>query len=87
MSNSVIQILIFMLCTFSLGLFLGWVLWRFGGASKQALDSMNTEVEFWRNNLEQCRIKLGNEQVKLAALQEEKANLKKRLASLKTQST
>ncbi len=82
MSISLLQIFVFMLCTFALGLVLGWVLWRFGGASKQALDSINTEVDFWRSNLEQCRIKLGNEQVKVAALHEEKANLKKRLASL-----
>ncbi len=82
MSPLLLQTFIFMACTFVAGVILGWVIWRFEGASKQALDSLSSEVDFWRSNLEQSRIELANEKTALAALREEKANLKKRLASL-----
>jgi uncharacterized membrane-anchored protein YhcB (DUF1043 family) len=85
MSSFLLQIFAFMFCTFLLGLLLGWLVWRFGGSSRQALTSMNSEVDFWRSNLEQCRLELGKEQNNLAALHEERTNLKKRLASLEEQ--
>ncbi|WP_296428372.1 hypothetical protein [Yoonia sp.] len=81
MSSFLLQMFAFMLCTFLLGLLLGWLVWRYGGASQQALDSVNTEVDFWRSNLEHCRVELGNEQNTVASLREEKAALKKRLAA------
>jgi uncharacterized membrane-anchored protein YhcB (DUF1043 family) len=79
MSSLLLQILAYMLCTFLLGLLLGWLVWRYGGASK---STMNSEVDFWRSNLEQCRRELGNEQNGHAALREETTKLKKRLATL-----
>ncbi len=85
MSSFLLQIFAFMLCTFVLGLLLGWLLWRYGGASKKALNSMNTEIDFWRSNLEQCRNELGTEQNALAALREERTNLRKRLAALQSE--
>jgi hypothetical protein len=68
-----------MFCTFILGLLLGWVAWRYEGVSKRA---MNSEVDFWRSNLEQCRGELGNEQNINAALRDQTATLKKHLSSL-----
>ncbi len=82
MSPLLLQLFAFMLCTFAAGLLLGWVIWRFEGSSKKALNSLSSEVDFWRSNLEQSRIELANERTALAALREEKTNLKKRLASL-----
>lgn len=82
MSSFMVQILVFMLCTFVLGVALGWLIWRYGGASKSAIDSMETEVDFWRSNLEQCRLELAEERNALAALLEESSVLKKRLASM-----
>jgi uncharacterized membrane-anchored protein YhcB (DUF1043 family) len=85
MPSFLLQIFAVMIVTFVLGLFLGWLVWRYGGASKQALDSVNSEVDFWRSNLEQCRVELSDEQNALAVLREERTNLKKRLASLEAQ--
>ena len=79
MSSLLLQISAYMFCTFILGLLLGWVAWRYEGVSKQA---MNSEVDFWRSNLAQCRSELGNEQDINAALLDQTATLKKRLASL-----
>jgi|GEM_PF-4919787 len=76
MSSLLIQIFGFMLVTFLLGLLLGWLVWRYGSSANQ---SPETEIEFWRSNLEQCRFKLSNEQNKVEVLREEKANLKRRL--------
>lgn len=83
MSSLLLQIFAFMLCTFILGLLLGWLIWRYGGVSHRALVSANTEVDFWRNNLEQCRNELGLEQSKCVALNKQTAELKKRLAAQK----
>lgn len=73
-----------MFCTFVLGLILGWLVWRFGTNSQQARDAADTEVEFWRNKLEQSRQELWSEQSTIAELREEKNVLKKRIASLET---
>ncbi|WP_373636782.1 hypothetical protein [Yoonia sp. BS5-3] len=82
MSPLVIQIFIFMLVTFSLGIALGWLIWRFDQDAGQSADTVNTEIDFWRSNLEQCRFERDNEQKQLAAAHEEKNLLKRRIASL-----
>lgn len=81
MSPFVVQTLIFMLCTFVLGLLLGWVLWRFGGISKAAIDTKATEVDFWRSKVDQSRNELWREQNTLTALREENETLKQKLSS------
>lgn len=82
MSPFVIQIFAFMGITFLLGIVLGWLVWRYDGVSQKALGAASSEVDFWRSNLEESRVKLGYEQNKTLALTEEKAALKKRIASL-----
>ena len=79
MSSLLIQVLILMACAFIGGLALGWAIWRFNGSSKKALDSMSSEMDFWRANLDQCRIELGEAQNAAAALRQEKARLKQQL--------
>ncbi|KJZ17867.1 hypothetical protein [Loktanella sp. S4079] len=82
MSVVLIQLFGFMLVTFGLGLLLGWVIWRYDDGTAPTQDSHETELEFWRSNLEQCRFKLNNEQNKVETLREEKARLKRRLEAL-----
>ena len=82
-----VQILLFMLVTFVLGLALGWLIWRFGGPAQTALDSKESELDFWRSNLEQCRMELGEERNAVAALREERSILKRRIASLEKPKT
>lgn len=81
MSSELIQIFAFMAGTFVLGLFLGWVLWRYDGISKKAMDALKTEVDFWRGSHEKSRSDLWSEQQKIEALSEETAKLKKRLSA------
>jgi len=71
MEDTMIQVLIFMACTFLLGAAFGWLLFSFGGVKmkKQA----ETEVEFWRKYSEQNKAELYN-------LQEENDRLKQKVA-------
>lgn len=85
MSLPLLQIFVFMLLTFLFGLALGWVIWRMGGATQKELQSATTEVDFWRKNLEQCRMELGTEQNKVVTLQDEAAKMKKQILTLKNQ--
>lgn len=82
MSPFVIQIFVFMFVTFGLGLMLGWLIWRFEDDAAPSAETVNTEIDFWRSNLEQCRFERDNEQKQLAAAHEEKNLLKRRIASL-----
>ncbi|MEJ6404223.1 hypothetical protein [Yoonia sp. 2307UL14-13] len=82
MSDPTIQIIIFMLVTFALGLALGWLIWRFGGADQQELAS--SEVTFWKSNLEQVRAEREADLQKIAVLQNEREVLKKQLAAAKS---
>ena len=77
------QVLVYMTCTFLLGLVLGWLLWKFGGSKEVA--SMESEISFWKHNLEQSRLEREQDLNKIAALTQEKDNLKKRLAAMKPQ--
>ncbi len=72
----------FMLVTFLLGFALAWLIWKFGHGQMQDIETVNTEIDFWRSNLEQCRFERDNEQKALAAIREEKSLLKRRVASL-----
>ncbi|CAN0601994.1 unnamed protein product [Ectocarpus sp. 12 AP-2014] len=80
MSSSLIQIFALMTCTFFLGLSLGFVMWRFDGVTRKALDALKTEVDFWRGSHDKSRSELWHEQQKLEAATEESAKLKRRLS-------
>lgn len=58
MTPALIQLFVFMTCTFALGLFLGWSLWRYGGISRTAMNDLEAKVEFWKKSLDQSRIEL-----------------------------
>ena len=55
MTPALIQLFVFMTCTFVLGLFLGWSLWRYGGVSRAAMNDLEAKVEFWKKSLDQSR--------------------------------
>lgn len=81
MSAILTQILLFMASTFLLGLVLGYVLWRYGSARTMA--SMSSDLNFWKDNLEQSRIARESDIRKIEELTKEKAILKKRLETKK----
>lgn len=60
MSPAIIQLFAFMTCTFLLGLFLGWALWRYGGVSKAAIEDLESKADFLKKSLEQSRMELWN---------------------------
>jgi len=60
MSPALIQLFVFMTCTFTLGLFLGWALWRQGGISRSAMGDLEAKVDFLKKSLDQSRIELWN---------------------------
>ncbi len=67
MSPALIQLFAFMTCTFVLGLFLGWSLWRYGGVSKSAIDDLEAKTDFLKKSLEQSRMQLWNLQERTGA--------------------
>lgn len=83
MSDLLIQIFLFMSCTFIFGVALGWLVWGFGSGAKQQQQA--TEADFWRNNLEQNRLEHQNDLRKMEALVEEKQQLKRRIATMTAQ--
>lgn len=64
MSPALIQIFAFMTCTFLLGLFLGFALWRFGGISRAAMDDLEAKAQFLKQSLEKSRMELWSLQEK-----------------------
>ena len=60
MSPALIQLFAFMTCTFALGLFIGWSLWRFGGVSKSAMEDLEAKADFWKKSFDQSRLELWN---------------------------
>ncbi len=60
MSPEIIQLFAFMTCTFVLGLFLGWALWRYGGVSKAAMDDLESKAIYWKKSFDQSRLELWN---------------------------
>jgi uncharacterized membrane-anchored protein YhcB (DUF1043 family) len=84
MFTPLVQILVYLAVTFVLGLALGWLLWKFGGSTQS--DAMTTEIDYWKQRLDQSRNERDLEQDKIAVLERERDNLKKRLAAAKPQS-
>ena len=73
----------FMLVTLSLGLLLGWLIWSYDSSSDgKSASTTDTEINFWRTNLDHCRIELGNEKDAVASLREERVQLKNRIKAL-----
>ena len=72
-----ILILVYLSATFILGLALGWILWKFGIAKQ--LVTATTEMQYWKDRLEQLRAERNLEQDRFASLERERDNLKKRL--------
>lgn len=81
MSDVMVQILIYMGATFVLGLAMGWVVWRYGSAN--AVATLSSEVNFWKQNCEQSRFERDADLRKIELLEHERDNLKKRVASMK----
>jgi len=77
MSPLLYPVFTFMLCTFLLGLSLGWLLWKLGGGAK----ALRSEVDFWRSQHEQSRHELWTEQTALSTAREELDSVKKKLAA------
>lgn len=74
----IIEVSAYLSATFVLGLSLGWALWKLG--LNQQLKTIMTEKEFWQQRLDQARFERDKDQDKIAALEKERANLKKRVA-------
>lgn len=77
MLTPTVLILAYLSSTFLMGLILGWLLWQFGGAKA----STETEVQYWRDRLNQSRAESHLYSEKIATLEKERDNLKKRLSS------
>ena len=60
MSPALILLFVFMTCTFTLGLFLGWALWRHGGVSRSAMGDLEAKVDFLKKSLDKSRMELWN---------------------------
>ena len=80
MSTFLSQILVYMSCTFLLGLSLGWLVWSFGSSKER--KTLVDEAQFWKAHLEQTRFKRDEDLNKIEQLLNDKANLKKQLASV-----
>lgn len=76
----VTEVLIYMACTFLLGLALGWVAWRIGRENERRF--LVSQVEFWESQLEEARRMRDADIGKIDILTKEKVNLKRRIASL-----
>lgn len=72
----------FMVVSLALGLLLGWLIWHYENGTKDELSSLDTEISFWRNNLDHCRLELSNEQEAAVSLREETQVLKNRIQEL-----
>ncbi len=82
MSPILLQTFAFMACTFALGLFMGWVIWRLGAVTSKDLENLETEVKYWRGSHEKSRMELWEEQEKLSALNDETTKLRKRVSAI-----
>ena len=58
MSPTLIQLFAFMGCTFVLGLFLGWALWRYGAASQDIVETLEDQAKYWKRSFDQSRNEL-----------------------------
>ncbi|MEO1536400.1 MAG: hypothetical protein AAFR73_01615 [Pseudomonadota bacterium] len=62
MSPFLIQTFAFMTCTFLLGLFVGFALWRYGGVTSSAIADLEAKVDFLKKSLDKSRMELWNAQ-------------------------
>ena len=74
----------FMLIALCLGLLLGWLIWRYDNSAESELSALNSEVSFWRENLDHCRRELSDEKDAIAMLNAERAKLRNRIRALET---
>ena len=86
MSYLLTQMFLYMLCTFLLGLLLGWLIWRYGQRSTADYDAMVAERDALRKergdlqtNLDACRARSTAERETLEALRADKIDLQNRL--------
>lgn len=77
MLTPLVLILAYLSCTFLLGLVLGWLLWKF--SDPKQLETSATDAHYWKERLEQSRVERNVEQDRIATLERERDNLKKRL--------
>lgn len=80
MFTPLVLILAYLSVTFLLGLVLGWLLWKFGGPAQVGVTE--TDVQYWKDRVEQSRVERNIEQDRITALERERDNLKKRLKSV-----
>ena len=83
MSYLLTQMFLYMLCTFLLGLLLGWLLWRYGKPSSDAYgllekerDALRAERQDLNTNLDACRARSAKEREANERLTREIAELK-----------
>jgi len=86
MSYLLTQMFLYMLCTFLLGLLLGWLLWRYGQRSSADYDAILAERDALRKerndlqtNLDACRARGTSEREALEAMRADKIDLQTRL--------
>lgn len=86
MSYLLTQMFLYMLCTFLLGLLLGWLIWRYGQRSTADYDALVAERDALRTergdlqtNLDACRARGTTERETLEALRADKIDLQNRL--------
>lgn len=72
----------FILFSLGLGLLLGWLIWCYDNDTEDELSSLNSKVNFWRQNLDHCRLELSTEKDATALLRDERTKLKDRIKAL-----
>ena len=92
MSYLLTQMFLYMLCTFLLGLLLGWLLWRYGQRSTADYDALvaknaeqnklNADLQ---TNLDGCRARSKTERETIEALRADKVDLQNKLDALAAQ--
>ena len=91
MSYLLTQMFLYMLCTFLLGLILGWLLWRYGQRSSADYDvvvaerdALKKERHDLQTNLDACRARGATERETLEALRADKIDLQTRLDGMES---
>ncbi len=72
------QILIYLSCTFLLGLAMGWVIWKYRISTEP-----DTDIAFWKERLDNARAMHQLSEQRNETLEREKETLKAKLASAK----
>ena len=86
MSYLLTQMFLYMLVTFLLGLFLGWLFWRYGKPTQASFDALQTERnalvkerDDLQVNLDACRTRSTEERMAVEALRADKIDLQGRI--------